>query len=168
MYLEYHYVIAVILLSALIAGLLVRWRYKKIVKSAQSMTEQWMEKQNKIRDEIQALCTDLNDSLGVSGIQEWGLPKVADIRNLFDKYVRATNERIESLSATLDEQGAVLEKAQAYNAQSESQVRHFQKTASTLKEDLATVTQERDNGVRINEDRKQKSLNSTRSTMTVA
>ena len=29
MYLEYHYVIAVILLSALIAGLLVRWRYRK-------------------------------------------------------------------------------------------------------------------------------------------
>ena len=29
MYLEYHYVIAVILLSVLIAGLLVRWRYKK-------------------------------------------------------------------------------------------------------------------------------------------
>ena len=34
MYLEYHYVIAVILLSALIAGLLVRWRWAKQLDSA--------------------------------------------------------------------------------------------------------------------------------------
>ena len=99
MYLEYHYVIAVILLSALIAGLLVRWRYKKQADD-----------------------------------HEWSLNSEKDAHR-FDLEDR--DRQIKSLNVTLNEQAAVLEKAQAYNEQSESQVRHFQKTASILKDDLA-------------------------------
>ena len=95
MYLEYHYVIAVILLSALIAVLLVSWRYKKQITEYSGLVSH-------LRGEKNSL------------------------------------ERIVDIGASdFKEQAAVLEKAQEYNAQSESQVRHFQKTASTLKEDLA-------------------------------
>ena len=98
MYLEYHYVIAVILLSALIAGLLVRWRYKKQIK------------------EYSGLVSHLRQ-------EKIGLERIVDIG-----------------ASDFKEQAAVLEKAQEYNA-------HY-------KDVLATVTQERDNGVRKNEEQR--------------
>ena len=67
--------------------------------------------------------------------------KAADER---DKEILGKNDEIESLNATIAQQVEDLERAHAVNGQSESQVRHFQKTASELKGDVAALRTQND------------------------
>ena len=57
----------------------------------------------------------------------------------WDSISEKQGRKIESLNATIAQQAEDLERAHAVNGQSESQVRHFQKTASELKEDVAAL-----------------------------
>ena len=99
MYLEYHYVIAVILLSALIAGLLVRWRYKKQITQYSGVVSH-------LRGEINTV--EKLSQKRSDGIED--------------------NERtIESLNATLNEQRADLQAAVDNSGEKRTRINKLEK-----------------------------------------